>query len=181
MNRIVRSVDALSEWTGRFSAWIFFVIGLCITYEVLMRYVFTAPTIWVDEVARVMQIWAAYLGAAYVFKHRKMITIEVILKDPSTVRRRLAETLAIIMLMVFVVPASLFRLPALAQIDPGRSYHRQLSGFPEVADPRVRVVGVGVAGVAGGNRAVSGLVRRATAGRGRRPARPGNAVIWKRF
>lgn len=108
MNRIVRSVDALSEWTGRFSAWIFFFVGLSITYEVLMRYVFIAPTVWVDEVARVMQIWAAYLGAAYVFKHRKMITIEVILKDPSTIGRRLADTLAIVMLLVFALPACYF-------------------------------------------------------------------------
>lgn len=108
MNHFVRSVDALSEWSGRFSAWIFFTVGLFITYEVLMRYVFTSPTIWVDEVSRVMQVWAAYLGAAYVFKHHKMITIDVILKDPSTIRRRLAETLAIIMLLVFVLPASYF-------------------------------------------------------------------------
>ena len=108
MNRIVRSVDAMSEWTGRFSAWIFFLIGLCITYEVLMRYLFTAPTVWVDEVARVMQIWAAYLGAAYVLKHRKMITIEIILKDPSTIRRRLADTVAIIMLLVFATTACYF-------------------------------------------------------------------------
>ena len=108
MNRFARSVDALSEWSGRFSAWMFFTIGLFITYEVVMRYVFTAPTVWVDEVSRVMQIWAAYLGAAYVLKHRKMITIEVILKDPSSIRRRMADTLAIIMLLVFVVPAVYF-------------------------------------------------------------------------
>lgn len=108
MNRLVRSVDAIAEWAGRFSAWIFFAVGLFITYEVVMRYVFTAPTIWVDEVSRVMQVWAAYLGAAYVFKHRKMITIEVILKDPSTIKRRLAESLAIIMLLIFVLPASYY-------------------------------------------------------------------------
>ena len=108
MNRLIRTVDTLSDWSGRVSAWMFFTIGLFVTYEVVMRYVFTAPTIWVDEVSRVMQVWAAYLGAAYVFKHRKMITIEVILKDASTIKRRLAETLAIIMLLIFVVPACYF-------------------------------------------------------------------------
>jgi len=108
MKRFALIVDAISEWSGRFSAWIFFTVGLFITYEVVMRYVFTAPTIWVDEVSRVMQVWAAYLGAAFVFKHRKMITIEIILKDPSTTRRRMAETLAIIMLIIFVAPATYF-------------------------------------------------------------------------
>lgn len=106
MNHIVRGIDAVSEFSGRLSAWCFFAIGLFITYEVVMRYVFTAPTVWVDEVCRVMQVWAAYLGAAYVFKHRQMITIEVVLKDPNTVRRRLAETLAIVMLLVFAGTAT---------------------------------------------------------------------------
>ncbi len=108
MNRLIRSVDALSEWSGRLSAWMFFLIAFFITYEVIMRYVFTAPTVWVDEVCRIMQVWAAYLGASYVFKHRQMITIEVILKDPASIGRRLAETLAIIMLLIFAITASYY-------------------------------------------------------------------------
>ena len=59
MNQFVRSIDAVSEFSGRLSAWMFFTIGLFITYEVVMRYVFTAPTVWVDEVSRIMQVWAA--------------------------------------------------------------------------------------------------------------------------
>ena len=108
MIKFVSIIDAVSEWAGRFSAWMFFAVAFFITYEVLMRYVFTAPTIWVDEVSRIMQVWATYLGASYVFKHRQMITIEVILKDPTSIRRRLAETLAIIMLLIFAVTASYF-------------------------------------------------------------------------
>ncbi len=108
MNQIVRSIDAVSEFSGRLSAWMFFTIGLFITYEVVMRYVFTAPTVWVDEVCRIMQVWAAYLGAAYVFKHRQMITIEIALKDTTTIRRRLAETLAITMLLIFALTASYY-------------------------------------------------------------------------
>ncbi len=108
MIKLVRIIDAISETAGRISAWMFFVIAFFITYEVIMRYVFTAPTIWVDEVSRVMQVWATYLGAAYVLKHRQMITIEIILKDPASLWRRLAETLAIILLLIFAVTASYF-------------------------------------------------------------------------
>jgi C4-dicarboxylate transporter, DctQ subunit len=108
MTHFIRIIDSISEIAGRLCAWTFFAIGLCITWEVVMRYVFTAPTIWVDEVARIMQVWATYLAAAWVLKHRQMITIEVFLKDPSTTGRKLAETLAIAMLLIFATTAMYF-------------------------------------------------------------------------
>jgi len=108
MTRIVRIVDTISEISGRLSAWMFFAIGLFITWEVVMRYVFTAPTIWVDEVSRIMQVWATYLAAAWVLKHRQMITIEIFLKDPNSLGRKLAETLAVVMLLIFAVTAMKF-------------------------------------------------------------------------
>ncbi len=107
MSVLIRTIDAISELAGKLCAWMFFAIGLFITYEILvrsdaMRFLFgTAPTIWVDEVSRVMQVWAAYLAAAYVLKHREMVTIEIILNDPASLARRLAETLALIMMFIF--------------------------------------------------------------------------------
>ncbi len=102
MPHLVRVVDATSEFTGKLCAWLFFAVGLFITYEIFVRndlvraLLGTAPTIWVDEVSRIIQVWVAYLAPAYVLKNRGMITIEVMLKDPTTLARRLAETLAII-------------------------------------------------------------------------------------
>ncbi len=71
-------IDRLSEFCGRVSAVIFFVIGGMITYEVIARYVFNAPTIWVEELSRFVQIWATYLGAAYVLRHRHLIAIDLV-------------------------------------------------------------------------------------------------------
>lgn len=107
MTAFVRAIDAVSEAAGKLCAWMFFAIGLFITYEItvrndVVRELFgTAPTLWVDEVSRIMQVWAAYLAAAYALKHREMITIELILKDHTSVYRRLAETLAIVVLFLF--------------------------------------------------------------------------------
>jgi len=108
MQTIARIIDTLSELAGRLAAWTLFAIGLFITYEVVMRYAFTAPTIWVDEVCRVLQVWVAYLAGAYVIKHHEMVTIEVVLKDPNSLLRRLAETLAILMLFIFAGTATYY-------------------------------------------------------------------------
>jgi len=108
LRNAMRLIDGASEITGKISAWSLFAIGFFITYEVVMRYVFLAPTIWVDEVSRILQVWVVYLAAAYVLKHREMVTIEVILADPTTLRRRLAETFAIAMLLLFAGVATYY-------------------------------------------------------------------------
>lgn len=114
MSAIVRVVDAISESAGKLCAWMFFAIGLFITYEIIVRndvvraLLGTAPTLWVDEISRVMQVWAAYLAGAYVLKHREMVTIELLLKDHTTVARRLSETFALVVLLVFAGVATYY-------------------------------------------------------------------------
>lgn len=104
----IRTVDAITEFTGKLSAWCLVAIGFFITFEIVMRYVFVAPTIWVDEVSRILQIWVVYVAAAYVLKHRDMVTIKIILSDPTTLRRRLAETFAIVIMYVFAGAAAYY-------------------------------------------------------------------------
>lgn len=102
---MIRAIDSISDFTGRLAAWMFFAIGLFVTYEVIMRYVFTAPTIWVDEVSRIMQIWATYLAGAFALRHRKMIVIEVFFKDHESLGRRLSESFGLAMIMLFCLVA----------------------------------------------------------------------------
>ncbi|MBY8977472.1 TRAP transporter small permease [Rhodobacteraceae bacterium NNCM2] len=96
---LIRLADAISEATGRIAAWGFFAIGLIVTYEVVMRYVFNAPTIWVDEISRVAQVWAAYLAMGYAMKHREMIVIDIAFRDHTTLMRRIAETFTLGVIM----------------------------------------------------------------------------------
>ena len=74
---MIKFIDRLTNRTGLLSAWMFFAIGMMVTYEVIMRKVFNAPTVWADEMARFFQIWAVYLASAYVLKNRQLITVEL--------------------------------------------------------------------------------------------------------
>ena len=71
-----------------------------------MRYVFTSPTIWVDETARIMQIWATYLGAAFALKHRQMIVIDVAFRNPHSISRKLVETFSLAIIIIFCAVAT---------------------------------------------------------------------------
>ena len=90
--------DRITNAVGTLAAWIFFVIGLIVTFEVVMRYAFNSPTIWVDEISRVLQIWATCLAAGYALRHRALIVIDVIFSDPQRLGRKICETLAILMI-----------------------------------------------------------------------------------
>ncbi len=96
-------IDRLSEFCGRVSAVIFFVIGGMITYEVIARYMFNAPTIWVEELSRFIQIWATYLGAAYVLKHRHLIAIDLLTGRLGPRGRLTSEAIGLLFIAGFCV------------------------------------------------------------------------------
>ncbi len=57
------------------AAALFVIIGLIVAYEVVMRYVFLAPTRWVEEIARVLQIYGVFLACAWLVGRREHIRI----------------------------------------------------------------------------------------------------------
>ena len=98
---MIKTIDTISEFFGRLSAWLFFFIGIIVTYEVAARYLFNSPTIWVDEVSSITQIWATYIGIAYALKHKDMIVIDIAFKNPNSLIRKSLETFALLVIIVF--------------------------------------------------------------------------------
>lgn len=101
MQRFVGAMDGVSELAGKIAAWMFFAVGLFVCFEVFMRYVLIKPTIWVDEVSRIFQVWAAFLAISYVLKHKSHIIIDVTFRDPSTLMRRVIDTFALCVVIFF--------------------------------------------------------------------------------
>jgi C4-dicarboxylate transporter DctQ subunit len=105
MPAILKIIDSISELAGKLAAWLFFAVGFFITYEVFMRHVFIMPTIWVDEVSRIIQIWAAYLAAAFALKHRQMVVIDLIFRDENSIIRKWLDSFALLLVIVFSMVA----------------------------------------------------------------------------
>ena len=60
-HEVTGPVDRISKVLGRVSMWLTAWIVLIIFYEVVMRYIFSKPTLWVNE----MSLWVA--GMVYLF------------------------------------------------------------------------------------------------------------------
>lgn len=94
-------VEGISKITALIGAYLFFLIGLIIAYEVIARYVFNQPTIWVEESARLLQLWACYLSMAWLLKKRKLIRINVLLVRLRGKLAKVAELLSVAVIGVF--------------------------------------------------------------------------------
>lgn len=71
-------VDRLSDGFGRLAAWLFLATGAMITYEVVARYVFNAPTIWAAEVSQLFLLWGTFLAMARPLHRGEHIRITVL-------------------------------------------------------------------------------------------------------
>jgi len=121
-------IDRLSDVCGKLAAAMFFAIGGMITYEVIARYVFTSPTIWAEELSRLAQIWATYLGAAYVLRHRHLIAIDLLTGRLGPRARVAAEGLGLVFIAVFCGVAILYGAGIVAEsIRLGRATATMLS------------------------------------------------------
>jgi len=118
----MRWVNIISEWCGKLSAWLFFIIAAMITYEVVARYVFLAPTIWAEEMSQFFQIWATYLGAAYILKHRKLISIDTLVSRFSLRVQWAFDLFSLLFIGIFCVIAIFYGSQIVIEsVEVGRS------------------------------------------------------------
>jgi TRAP-type mannitol/chloroaromatic compound transport system permease small subunit len=65
LRRVVRVIDGFTRLTGRVFAWLVVPLAGGVTYEVVARYGFNAPTIWAFDLTYMLYGSLFMLGAAY--------------------------------------------------------------------------------------------------------------------
>lgn len=125
---MVAWIEWLSEVCGKIAAWLFFIIAVMITYEVISRYLFIKPTIWAEEMSQFLQIWATYLAAAYVLKNRQLISIDIIAAKLNWRKQRMLELFSLAVIATFCVVAIYYGAVIVVEsITVGRSTSTMLS------------------------------------------------------
>jgi TRAP-type mannitol/chloroaromatic compound transport system permease small subunit len=62
--RVIRSIDAVSDWSGRIAAWLVLPLIFVMTWEITARYV-ARPTYWAFDLSYMLYGALFMLGAAY--------------------------------------------------------------------------------------------------------------------
>ena len=102
MKKILSFIDALSIWTGKTSSWLIFIVVFLIIYEVVSRYIFHHPTLWVTE-SVVFGCGVSYvLGAAWTLQDNRHVKIDMIYDRLTSRRRAIIDSITFIFFALYL-------------------------------------------------------------------------------
>ncbi|MEM7695060.1 MAG: TRAP transporter small permease [Pseudomonadota bacterium] len=119
----------MARWLGRFtaalstvSAFLLFAVGAMLTYEVVARYFFNAPTIWAEELSRLFMIWAVFVGSAGLLSGWHHIRVTVVVERLPLPVQRFFECFALWFVAVIAAFVAWNGFPiAAGSFDVGRT------------------------------------------------------------
>ncbi len=102
LKAVFKFVDTVSCRAGDMMSILIVIIMLCTTIEVISRYVFNSPTIWVWPVNR--QIFGVYIlfAGIYAMAKNAHIRIEVVYNRFTKKGRKIAELFALLSFVCFI-------------------------------------------------------------------------------
>ncbi len=74
---LLGAIDRINERTGRIVGYFLVLVMFLMTFEVIMRYVFNRPTLWVNEMNEYLLLTVVALGGGYVLLHRGHVNVDV--------------------------------------------------------------------------------------------------------
>lgn len=107
-NRVMSAVDWTADISARAGEILIVLIAAMMFYEVVARYVFSAPTGWTQDVAVTAQVWFTYMGMAYVLRHRELIRITAVLVKIGPIPRKVLEGFSLSVICAFCVIAIVY-------------------------------------------------------------------------
>jgi TRAP-type mannitol/chloroaromatic compound transport system permease small subunit len=100
MQQIARAIEALVEFVGFYSAYLILPLIGVVSFEVLMRYGFNAPTVWAFELTVFIYGVHYMLALGYAHKHDGHVAIDVVEARLPRVPRTLVRIAANILLFI---------------------------------------------------------------------------------
>src|SRR5919106_1164202 len=98
-------IERISCAFGRIGALLVFVLILAMSYEVVMRYAFNAPTMWAYEVAAMLMGTSFLVTIAYAMVTRSHVRVDFLYARAGTRSRALIDLVGY---LVFLLPLALW-------------------------------------------------------------------------
>ncbi|WP_159820934.1 TRAP transporter small permease [Colwellia sp. 20A7] len=98
MNKIVSVIDYLLKYMLIF---LIIAIVLAVLWQVLSRYLLTSPSSGSEEIARFLLIWISLLGAAYSYRIKLHLGLDIVVKKMSDKQQQFATMFCHFMVLLF--------------------------------------------------------------------------------
>lgn len=124
MKNFLFFIDSLSTWVGKAFAWLILLLTFGVSYEVLVRYVFRAPTTWAFDVSYISYGAMFLMAGAYALSRNGHVRADMLYR---LWRPRTQASLDLVLYILFFLPA------VAAFIYSGWNYAQMSIRFREVS------------------------------------------------
>jgi TRAP-type mannitol/chloroaromatic compound transport system permease small subunit len=93
-------IDRLSELTGRFVSWLTLAMVIVTGIVVVMRYVFDAGLIWLQESVIWMHAVVFMIGAAYTLRHEDHVRVDIFYRGMSPRRQAWVDAAGVVFFLL---------------------------------------------------------------------------------
>jgi TRAP-type mannitol/chloroaromatic compound transport system permease small subunit len=102
MRNFLFFIDSLSAWVGKAFAWLILVLTFGISYEVLVRYIFRAPTTWAFDFGYINYGALFLMAGAYTLSRNGHVRADVLYRFW---RPRTQASMDLFLYVIFFLPA----------------------------------------------------------------------------
>ena len=100
----IRSIiNVMSEICGKICNVVILLINIFVFYEVISRYIFNSPTIWVTETCQYLLPVLCFVGASYCLKHKGHISVDLLVRYFSKRTRKIINVIAYSASLLFFI------------------------------------------------------------------------------
>jgi TRAP-type mannitol/chloroaromatic compound transport system permease small subunit len=103
--RTIEVIDKIADWSGRLVAWLIIPMTISVTWEVVARHFFRAPTIWAFDVTYMMYGTHFMLGTAYTLMRVGHVRTDMLYQGWSIRRQNWIDAIGY---FFFFFPAMIF-------------------------------------------------------------------------
>ncbi len=101
IRRIIKTIDAISEFSGKAIIWLVMVLTAVIAYEIFSRYLLNQPTKWAFDLSYMIGGTFFLLGEAWTLRRRQHVRIDIFSSRFTPENRAIIE---IILYLVLFFP-----------------------------------------------------------------------------
>jgi len=104
-NRVLSALDRVSIVSGRITSWLTILMVIVTVVIVVMRYVFDAGAVWLQESVVWMHAIVFMVGGAYTLQQDEHVRVDIFYRDMSERRRAWIDLLGT---LLFLLPLCIF-------------------------------------------------------------------------
>jgi len=100
LKRILSLIDSMNEWVGKTASYLILVLAVIVGYEIVMRYGFNRPTIWVNELSAMLFGTVMIIGGAFTARYNGHVGMDIVYNRLSVRKRAVLDVISFFLLFL---------------------------------------------------------------------------------